>query len=268
MSIDADIDLAALAGELYDQAYKAVKRGEFMEHMLALHIISVLDYYGQYGAPLWKVRVLPADGKSEKLDTFDEYLFCQPRKGLGLPKSYLWLHRILTAHTNRKEREAALAALRAEITDFDKKVDNERLAERNAAEPARKPGVQEGVVNNPAGLGGKSGKKADIDKDDNINFIKEPKKKSKGGTNPEYVIARLKRDQATDPKAAEVFKRVEAGEVSPHAAAKAMGWVAPTKTIPISEPRKAIEALMKVWSWDEIHAAIQEVRNDKCQPDV
>ena len=129
-----EIDIPELAGELYDMAYKSIKKSQFVWSMLPLHIVSMVDHYNQYGAPLWKVRVLPADGKIEKVETFEEYLFSQPRKGLGLPRSYLWLFQIIDAHNDRREREAALSALRSEIADFDGKVAAERAESRDLQE--------------------------------------------------------------------------------------------------------------------------------------
>lgn len=97
----------------------------------------------------------------------------------------------------------------------------------DSVEAAKKPGAPEGTVNNPYGIGGKSGKVAYIDNVGNSDVINKPKKdtRKRGNKDPERIISRLKRDAETDPKAAALLGSIEAGDIKPFKAAKEMGWV-------------------------------------------
>ncbi|NEV61662.1 hypothetical protein [Thiorhodococcus minor] len=85
-------------------------------------------------------------------------------------------------------------------------------------------------MNNPDGLGGKSGKKADIDNVANGDVSKDTRKRSNHA--PERVIARLKRDKAdadlpedVRQQASVMLAGISSGEIKPYKAAKAMGYV-------------------------------------------
>jgi hypothetical protein len=77
-------------------------------------------------------------------------------------------------------------------------------------------------------------------------------KPSKGGTDPTYTLARLKRD------APELAKLVIDGELSPNAAAIQAGFRKPTRTIPIDTPDAAVRALLRVFTAEQIINAVQQ----------
>lgn len=52
-------------------------------------------------------------------------------------------------------------------------------------------------------------------------------KKDGGSKSPSRIIARLKRDATTDPKAEALLGSIEAGDIKPYRAAVEMGWVKP-----------------------------------------
>lgn len=82
----------------------------------------------------------------------------------------------------------------------------------------------------------------------------------------EGQIARLKRDAATDEKAAELLDAVREGEMKPHAAAVAMGWRKNTPRVALpSEPDRAasrlVERFGREWCADlviALDAAVQK----------
>ncbi len=120
-----------------------------------------------------------------------------------------------------------------------------------ADNPIGKVGTPKGVVNNPQGLGGKSGKKAEIDNPDyaNINPIQgktdtntalsDPK--SKYGTSSDYLIRRIVRDRP------DILERMQQGEFpSVRAAAIEAGIIKKNKRISVpADPAKAAIALGK-----------------------
>jgi hypothetical protein len=106
------------------------------------------------------------------------------------------------------------------------------------------------------------GNKNAMKKDENavVNYSPEsaPKRKRKNGAaDPEYVIARLKRDAADEAMPADVREKatfllagIERGEVKPYRAARAMGWVKPPD--PVATAHRAREKMqpdqaVEVW---------------------
>lgn len=74
------------------------------------------------------------------------------------------------------------------------------------------------------------------------------------GTEAKYLAARLKRDHP------EIADRVTRGEYrSIRAAALDAGIIKPTKTVPIDTPERAIQALLRVFSADELRRALDNV---------
>lgn len=116
-------------------------------------------------------------------------------------------------HQRQDEADAALAILRAEIPDYDRRVAGGEVARVGAA--------------------GHHGGDRRPEQVDNINS------KTKGGTSKTYLISRLKRD-AADPacpgrtQAHHWLKRLEEGAVSTRQASLAMGYVKPVASIPTS----------------------------------
>lgn len=84
---------------------------------------------------------------------------------------------------------AALAALRQEIADFDARVEKERARASVKVEAAKERG----------GTGANQYSKEEDSKRENFPSAKERKT---GANSPERIIARLKRDAATDTHAA------------------------------------------------------------------
>ena len=146
-------------------------------------------------------RLAGSAGRVITLERFEDYLLRPAREGLGIP-SLLWLSKVLDAHEDLVEREAAFAAVRQEIPDFDARVEKERAkAAVRMAEAAKKQG----------GTGANQHTVKDNSRVDNINSAK-PRKK--GGTDPEYIIARLKRDAADNPQAPALLDTLSAGDIS------------------------------------------------------
>jgi len=103
---------------------------------------------------------------------------------------------------------------------------------------------------------------------ENINSANgqpQPKKKRKGGTDPEYVIARLKRD-ANDgnTQAAALLGSLEAGEIKPYRAAVEMGWVKPPDPARIVEKqRERLEPAEQVRLWEQWGRTLPEGAVDR-----
>jgi hypothetical protein len=70
------------------------------------------------------------------------------------------------------------------------------------------------------------------------------------GTDPSYVIARLKRD---DP---DLAQEVVEGRMSAHAAAVKAGIKKPTATVPVDSPENAIRALLRRFTKMQLIAAL------------
>jgi hypothetical protein len=95
-----------------------------------------------------------------------------------------------------------------------------------------------------------AGRKAK-DEDGNQSANRDLKKKQgKSNDNPERVIARLKRDAETDPKAQAILDTLEAGDISARGAALEMGWIKPPdpiKTIEKQREKIAPDDQVKAW---------------------
>lgn len=59
------------------------------------------------------------------------------------------------------------------------------------------------------------------------NSLSANKPKDGGAKSPSRIIARLKRDAASDPQAEALLGSIEAGDIKPYRAAVEMGWVKP-----------------------------------------
>ena len=112
---------------------------------------------------------------------------------------------------------------------------------------ANRPGAPEGAVNNLAGVNQYSKKDEDNDGNSDINQTKQADTRKRSNKDPERIIARLKRDAATDPQAQTLLEAVTNRSIRPYAAAKAMGWVKPMRSIPVDSPEAAIRALLRAW---------------------
>ena len=118
------------------------------------------------------------------------------------PGPRIALERVLDAHEEKGERERAIAALRQEIPDFDGRVEKERARASVKVEAAKDPHARPGNAN----------AKKENNAVNNVN--PESKRSKKAGNNAEYIIARLKRDAATDTHAAALLGSIEAPSAS------------------------------------------------------
>lgn len=219
------------AAALYASGRDSVRQGGNSLDMLASHIAVIVNGNKEYPGPLWREREWP-DGKIV-LDSFKDYLLKPSREGLGVP-SLLWLSRVLNAHEKKCEREAAFKAVRQEIPDFDEIVAAEEIA---AVPKSKKKGAPEGNQN----------ASKDKNKDADGNIVS---RKTKGSNKAEYIIARLKRDAETDPKAKALLDTLEAGGISARAAALEMGWIKlpdPAAVVEKQMEKLPVDAQVKVW---------------------
>ena len=226
---------AEKATELYSIGCDRVMSGGAALRGLASHLVVMVNGNSEYAGGLWRERAWP--DRTITLDRFEDYLLKPVRDGLGIP-SLLWLSRVLDAHEDKDEREKAIAALRQEIPDFDDRVDEERLKMRN------RQTVPETTHGGSRKGAGRKAKEDEVNQDANSNL----NKRTKGSTKSETIIARLKRDAASDPHAEALLGSIEAGDIKPYRAAVEMGWVKPP------DPLVAIEKhLDRLENEDRIH---------------
>ena len=105
----------------------------------------------------------------------------------------MWPARVLDAHEEKSERERAIAALRQEIPDFDARVKDERTRASVKVEAAKPRGA------NQHG-----------EKDEGRENFPSSKERKTGANSPERIIARLKRDAATNTHAAALLGSIDA----------------------------------------------------------
>lgn len=240
-----------IATDLYNFGRDSVMRGGDSLRMLATHIPAMV--YGVKGndGPLWQDRAF--NDKVIHLDRFEDYLLKPARDGLGIP-SLLWLARVLDAHEEQDEREKALAALRQEIPDFDAMVEKERARASVKVEAAKDPHARPGNAN----------ARKEENAVDNINRVLRPKRK--GGTDPSSIIARLKRDSATDTLAAALLGSIEAGDIKPYRAAVEMGWVkTPDPAVIIEKNYAKLDVKDQVTLWEQWGRALPEKAVDRVE---
>lgn len=184
-----------VAGEMYRDAVKEVYYGAHNIDMLAVHIRQMLTGIQKYPGAMWRERLVPPEGKRVVLDKFEDYLLRPARDGLAFKS----LHQVdMMLKAAGKPGAEALAALRAEITDWNERVKVERTEDTGKAAPAL------------AQHGGERTKPDEQGSDATL-------KRDRGAA---YLAARLKRD------APEIAARVERGEFkSMRAAAKAAGII-------------------------------------------
>lgn len=234
---------AQFAGEQYSRACDAVMQGGVKISMIVAHILMMVRGTEKFPqGNLWRDREVPPEGKVVHLERFEDYLLRPAREGLGF-SSLLEVHKILEAHKRQDEADAALAILRAEIPDYDRRVAGGEVAR---VMPTRKQG----------GTGANQFTKEGESKGHNITSAK-----SNRGTSKTYLISRLKRD-AADPacpgrtQARHWLKRLEAGDVSTRQASLAMGYVKPVASIPVDTAAHAIGGLLKVFTLAELATEI------------
>ena len=227
-----------IATDLYNFGRDSVMRGGDSLRMLATHIPAMV--YGVKGndGPLWQDRAF--NDKVIHLDRFEDYLLKPARAGLGIP-SLLWLSRVLDAHEDQAEREAAFSALRQEIPDFDGRVEKERAMASVRLDPAK-----------PRGGTGANQYTVKDEKSKEGNSLSANKRKDGGAKSPERIIARLKRDSETDTQAASLLASIENGELKPYRAAIDMGWVkTPAPAVIIEKQREKLEPEDQVRLWEQ-----------------
>ena len=229
---------AQFAGEQYSRACDAVMQGGVKISMIVAHILMMVRGTEKFPqGNLWRDREVPPEGKVVHLERFEDYLLRPAREGLGF-SSLLEVHKILEAHKRQDEAAAALAILRTEIPDYDRRVAGGEVARVGAA--------------------GKNGRPT---KGNSDNVKVSTSTSGKGGNSKTYLISRLKRD-AADPacpgrtQARHWLKRLEAGDVSTRQASLAMGYVKPVASIPVDTAAHAIGGLLKVFTLAELATEI------------
>ena len=239
-----------IATDLYNFGRDSVMRGGDSLRMLATHIPAMV--YGVKGndGPLWQDRAF--NDKVIHLDRFEDYLLKPARDGLGIP-SLLWLSRVLDAHEEKDEREKALAALRQEIPDFDARIEKEKAKSSSVRlDPASDPHARPGNQN---------ARKKEENAVANSNPVSP---KTKGSTKSETIIARLKRDAATDTHAAALLGSIESGDIKPYRAAIDMGWVkTPDPAVIIEKNYAKLDVKDQVMLWEQWGRALPEKSVDR-----
>ena len=99
---------------------------------------------------------------------------------------------------------------------------------------------------NPRNPSGRKGKESI----DNINRLA-------GGTDPSYILARLKRDPP------DLARQVIDGAISAHAAAIEAGIRKRMKSVPIDTPSEALRALLRVFSASELGEAFRALQTER-----
>lgn len=261
------------AALIYADGCDAVLKGGNSLRSLAGHIVAMVNGVPtRFDGPLWRVREFQQGrGTIITLDRFEDYLLKPPREGLGIP-SLLWLRRVLEAHPEKDEREAALHAVRAEIPDFDEQADAQGRKELLSGEAAQTHGgAREGAGRKAKDLvdsveaakehGGNRGA---------IGTLKKDKRK-RGSHDTATIIARLKRDKDDESlpeerrkSASVLLAGIEKGEVKPYKAAKAMGYVkAPDPTAIVHKQREKLEPAEQVEVWREWGRALPDDAVDR-----
>lgn len=240
-----------IATELYNDGRDSVMQGGDSLRMLAGHIPAMVYGVKDNDGALWQDRAFP--DKTVHLDMFEDYILKPARDGLGIP-SLLWLSRVLDAHEDKDEREKALAALRQEIPDFDAKVEDEQTKDKVRRLDA------EGNRGAPAG--NQNAAKGKENKGNNVTF--ESTGKARRGNRAEYIIARLKRDAATDTHAAALLGSIEAGDIKPYRAAIDMGWVkTPDPARVVEKQREKMTLSEQVAMWEQWGRSLPEKAVDR-----
>lgn len=227
------------AAELYNSGRDSVMYGGGALERLASHLNFVVNGTKDYGPGLWKARAFT--DQTIELDSFEDYLLKPAREGLEIP-DLAWLLDVLEAHPNKAERNKAIQAVVQEIPDF---------LERAGAE---KRGRQIREVE-AAGRHGGTGANQHTKKSSRVGNSESAKQK-RSNKDPERILARLKRDAAEDHQAADLLKQVETGDIKPRRAALEMGWIKPTRSIPIDTPEASIKALLRVFTREQLLEAL------------
>ncbi len=275
-------DLAGLTGAMHGElayALKLVENGEMPAEEIVLTAIRAVNYkLPEYWVEMarlidagmphiqWPIKNQLVDGR--EYATFDEFYHEECEGFLG---PFDQLKTMLAGYRSgavtreegikgirdakKKANQAAVAKVKAD----NPKATQEQIAEKVGLSRSRVTEiVGEMSANQTPKLrkhGGKREKQADNNK-------VAPKK---FGTDPDYIKTRLARDKADEDQPAEVRQKagfllagIERGEVKPHGAAKAMGYVKPKpyKQIPVDSAESAIQALLRVFSRDELVAAL------------
>jgi hypothetical protein len=109
--------------------------------------------------------------------------------------------------------------------------------------------VKRGGANNPEGLGGKSGKKSVHKIDNRVNATVDNDRNDRNQQSG--LLRRLAKQGRTD-----LLDRVASGELSPNAAAVEAGLRRRMRSIPVDSPNAAIQALLKVFTVEQLLSAL------------
>lgn len=123
-----------VAGEACTQMHRRFSGSDWTKE-LPVHIRVMLGN-NEWGTPLWRKRAMPPNGKIFELDRFEDYLMKPFREGLGFT-SWWTLHSAL--ETQGFDGAQAIKLVKAEVSDYDAKVDFDHRRNLQAANPARNP---------------------------------------------------------------------------------------------------------------------------------
>ena len=108
---------------------------------------------------------------------------------------------------------------------------------------------------------GRKAKEGDVNQGENFPLKKQRKT---GANSPERIIARLKRDAATDTHAAALLGSIEAGDIKPYRAAVDMGWVkTPDPAVIIEKNYAKLDVKDQVMLWEQWGRALPEKSVDR-----
>jgi hypothetical protein len=141
------------AGLLYVEGAKAVRAGGHELHMLAGHLILMVQGTENNKGPLWPVRIIPPDNREVRLDRFIDYLRKPTREGLGLPSLH-FLRQVLKASPDNGEQAFRLVRqeLAKEHVNFDAVADQEDATEllKGKVGPTGRPAGAKGTPGVPS----------------------------------------------------------------------------------------------------------------------
>ena len=244
---------AEKATELYSIGCDRVMSGGAALRGLASHLVVMVNGNSEYAGGLWRERAWP--DRTITLERFEDYLLKPVREGLGIP-DLAWLLDVLEAHPEKDERTAAIAAVVSEIPDFIGRAEKQKgVRNRSEIDAAGKPG---------APVGNQNAAKGEENKWTNCPVDCASKRKRKSQNSPERIIARLKRDAASDPHAEALLGSIEAGDIKPYRAAVEMGWVKPQDpAVVIEKNYSKLDVKDQVMLWEQWGRALPEKSVDR-----
>lgn len=179
----------------------------------------------------WLVRIVE---ETDRLRLWEKNV-----DGFRFPDAETFLRQQVLLEFDLTEQQArsVIAAVRSHRTSDAQQVLAQAVAQARA---------QPLATRKESGAKGGRGKKAF----DNIQSFK-----TQGGTSQTHTLRRLARDRP------DLLAEVEAGRLSPNAAAIKAGFRRPMKSVPVDSPRAFIAAGLRVFTLDELRAALASCDN-------